>query len=100
MSRIELKIVCTGKGYGKKDTWEAFEFKTRVFPDIKNAIDWVNETYGKARRTPMYVDTKEGIPKKIGYIIGFRNSDISHYPVVKWIQRDWIEFRESKELTI
>jgi hypothetical protein len=48
----------------------------------------------------MYIDGKDGKPQKIGYVIGFRNADLSHYPVNKWIQRDWIEFNEIKRIIL
>ena len=64
---------------------------------MKEAKDWLKDNYGKAKRVPMYVDTKDGKTKKVGYVIGFRNADYSHSPVYKWIQQDWVSFNEVKE---
>ena len=91
---VQLYIVKTAKGYSAKDKFSMIDSQTRNFSNIADAKSWVREEYGKAKRSPMYVDTKEGKAKRVGYIIGFRNSDLSHYPVQKWIQQDWIEFRE------
>jgi hypothetical protein len=91
---IQLKIVKTGKGYGKNEKWSRFDDELKTFASIKDAKDWIKETYGRSKRAPMFIDTKDGQSKKIGYVIGFRNADLSHYPVNHWIQQDWIEFRE------
>jgi hypothetical protein len=96
---IELQIVKTAKGYGKNEKWSRFDDKTEYFPTLKDAKDWIKKEYGKAKRVPMYVDTKDGNSKKVGYVIGFRNDDISHVPVEKWLQQDWIEFREVNTIT-
>jgi hypothetical protein len=97
---IELQITMTGKGYGKKDEWRSFNQQKKRFATLEEAHIWIKETYGKAKRVPMYVDTKTGVARKVGYVIGFRNADLSHYPVEKWIQQDWIEFMEVKNLTL
>jgi hypothetical protein len=97
---IQLHITKTGKGYSPKDKWQMFDEQTKYFSDITEAKNWLKEEYGKAKRTPMYQDTKDGKPKKTGYVIGFRNSDISHLPVNKWIEQDWVEFREVKTLEL
>ncbi len=96
---IQLMIVKTGKGYSKKDKWQRFDEETKYFGSMQEAKDWIKETYRKAKRTPMYVDLKDGGSKKVGYVIGFRNADWSHAPVEHWIQQDWIEFREVKTIT-
>ena len=72
--------------------------ETKTFSDLNETKKWIKEQYGKSKRVPMYIDTKEGESKKVGYIFGFRNSDCSHYPVEKWIQQDWVHFREVKDL--
>jgi hypothetical protein len=66
---------------------------TLNFKDKAEAHNYLKNRYGKSKRSLMYVDHKEG-PKHIGYTYGFRNEDRSHYPVQKWLQQDWVEFRE------
>jgi len=90
---IELHIEKTGKGYGRNDRWVCFDLERKPFPSLKEAKVWLKETYGKAKRSPLYIDTPEGT-KKVGWVIGFRNGDLSHSPVQKWIQQDWITVTE------
>lgn len=94
---IRMHIVMTSKSYSNKDKYRMFDETTKIFPDMKSAKQWIKETYGNAKRFPIYVDTKEGT-KKVGYTIGFRNADVSHYPVEKWLQRDWISFYSSNPI--
>lgn len=94
---ILAHITMTGKGFNPKDTFSIFGNDTKRFSDMKSAMGWIKETYGKSKRNPMYVDTPEG-KKKVGYVIGFRNEDLSHSPVKKWIQQDWISFEETKRI--
>jgi len=96
---IQLNITRTGKGYSSKEKWSIFDQSTEHFYSIREAKDWIKDQYGKAKRKPMFVDLKDGGSRRIGYVIGFRNSDLSHYPVNHWIQQDWIEFNEVKTIT-
>ncbi len=93
---IQLHITMTGKGYGSKEQWRIFDTATHNFKDMAKAKEYLKETYGKAKRTAMRQDP-DG--KQIGYVYGFRNSDISHVPVDKWIEQDWVEFREVKTIS-
>jgi hypothetical protein len=103
---IELIITNTGKSYNPRDGWRIFGSERQSFADTEKAEAWINERYGKSKRSPMYIDTVDPQTKevtgakRIGYIIGFRNADFSHYPVDKWLQQDWIEFRECKSLDL
>jgi hypothetical protein len=94
---IQIHVTSTGKGYSPKDVWRCFDEFTKNFPTLADAKAWLKETYGKAKRVPMYCDTKTGT-KKIGYVIGFRNADWSHSPVEKWLQQDWVEFRHVRTI--
>lgn len=91
---IQLCITMTGKSFSPKDKFSTFGEDTKTFSTLQEAKRWLKEQYKKSKRVPMYVDMKDGEPKRIGYVIGFRNADYSHSPVQKWIQRDWVEFRE------
>lgn len=97
---IQINIVMTGKGYSPKDKFRGMGERTEYFGDMKEAREFIKETYGKCKRVPMYVDTKEGKTKKIGYVFGFHNEDVSHSPVEKWIQQDWVSFNEVKEIEV
>ena len=97
---IQLLITQTGKGYSPKDTFCRFNQQTLPFSDMAAARKYLKEQCGKCKRVPMYVDGADNKPVKCGYIYCFRNDDISHVPVEKWIQQDWVEFREVKTLSI
>lgn len=82
---IQLEITKTARG-------RIFDNQNKTFSDMQSARKWICDQYGKAKRAPMYIDGKDGKPQKIGYVIGFRNADLSHY------QRDWIAFNEIKRI--
>lgn len=97
---IQLIITKTGKSFNPKDEYKIFDTEEKTFADLPSAKQFLNETYGKSKRRPMFCDTKEGKPKHIGYVIGFKNADLSHSPVEKWLQQDWIHFNEVKSLDL
>ena len=94
---IQVHISMTGKGYHPSSEWRRFADDTRTFPDMATAKAWLKEQYGKCKRVPMFRDTAEGT-KRIGYVYSFRADDISHVPVEKWLQQDWVSFYEGKEV--
>lgn len=96
---IELHITETGKGYHPSSEWTMINEYHKAFPSKEIAEAWIDETYGRSKRTKMFRDTPEGTTQ-VGYVIGFRNADYSHAPVDKWLQQDWIEFRVSEPLSI
>lgn len=96
---IQLFIVNTGKGYSPKDDWRRFDSQTKNFANLKDAKEFLKETYGRCKRVPMFVDTKDGKPKKVGWVFGFRNSGWGSGSQDKWIQQDWVEFREVKSIS-
>jgi hypothetical protein len=97
---IQLQITRTGKSYSPKAKWTCFDEETKNFPDMKTVREWLRKEYGNAKRVPMFTDTKDGKTLRTGWVIGFRNADLSHYPVNKWIQQDWIHVREIKEIDL
>jgi hypothetical protein len=94
---IRIQITSTGKSYNPRDKFSLFGERTETVADMREAKQWLRDTYGKAKRAPMYIDTKGGT-KKVGYVIGFRNADWSHSPVNKWIQQDWVSFHSQKPI--
>jgi hypothetical protein len=96
---IHLVITSTAKGYHKDARWQIFGERTEYFTDKKEAMVWIRENYPNKTRRGMYRDTKEGA-KRVGYVIGFRNSGWGSGSHDKWLQQDWIEFREVKTLSI
>lgn len=97
---IELHITETGKSYYPRDNYKTFSVHRRVFDCLTLAKDWLKVQYGNCKKSKMYRDRSDGTVEHIGYIFGFRNADYSHYPVDKWLQQDWVEFRESQPLNL
>ena len=96
---IQLLITSTAKGYHPSAEWRTFNQRTETFNDRKEAMNWIKENYPGKKRQPMYCDTKEGT-KRVGYVIGFRNSGWGSGSHDKWLQQDWISFREVKDVII
>lgn len=96
---IQLTITETGKSYAKNSRWERMSERNISFPSTTEAKKFLRETYGKCKRNKMYVD-KNGKAMHCGYIYGFHNADLSHLPVVKWIQQDWVCFSEVEEIAL
>ena len=94
---IQLRITMTGKGYHPSSKWERFADDTHNFDSITEAKAWLRDRYGTCKRVPMYMDSEEG---KVGYIYSFRADDISHVPVQRWIQQDWVGFWETKPVIL
>ena len=94
---IRLVITMTGKSYSPRDEYRQFASESHTFKDLKEAKAWIREQYGNSKRQPMY---RGDMGHKIGYVIGFRNADWSHSPVDKWLQQDWIEFQEVKDMVL
>jgi len=96
---IQVSITMTGKSYNPNEKYSIFNHELKTFDNLQDAKKWLRDTYGKSKRNRMYVDSKNEA-KHIGYVIGFKNADLSHYPVEKWLQQDWIEFREVKTIAL
>ncbi len=90
---IQLHITMTGKGYHPSSKWAMFADDTRTFPSIDAAKAWLKGKYGSCKRVPMYRDTEEGVIKT-GYIYSFRAENLDYRGNDKWLQQDWVEFRE------
>lgn len=86
---IRLEITRTAKGYRPTARWHRYDFESRNFDTFAEAQTFLKERYGKAKRSPIYVDTKDGGAKQVGYVYGFRDSDGAGY---KYIAQDWIAF--------
>lgn len=94
---IQVIIDMTVKSYNPKDEHRIFDSETLTFADKAEAHKALAKRYGKAwkRRGKMYVEQSNGEAVHCGYTVRFHNADLSHAPVEKWLQRDWIEFREA-----
>lgn len=98
---IELIITPTYKGYSRNAQWmRDCEEHQGPFADLKEAEKYLRTRYGTCKREKMYRDVEGRTPIHCGYIFGFRNSDLSHYPVAHWLQQDWVSFREVKPVDL
>jgi hypothetical protein len=97
----QIRIQETAKGFSPNDFWTKLSVpEHHSFSDLKEVKEYLKKKYGKCKRVPMYYDDKDGKPIKCGYIYGFRNADLSHYPVVKWLQQDWVSINEIKPVNL
>ncbi len=95
---VQVEITETGKSYNPKSKWQRFNTETKIFPTMQAVKQWLKDRYGNCSRIKMFNDFK-GEAVHCGYVYGFRNADISHVPVDKWLQRDWINFYALEPLT-
>ena len=100
ITMITLNISQTAKGYHPEDEWQHLDSQTEYFRTIQEATAWLKEQYGNCKRVKMYRDLESGGSVHSGYVYGFRNSDISHLPVAKWIQQDWVAFIDSQPMNL
>jgi hypothetical protein len=91
---IILRITHTIKDFNPRAQWFQSGNTEERFTDMKQANEWINEIYGKHKKQPMYIDTKEGKTKKIGFIIGFKDEEYEGGKWIKFLRQDWIEFSQ------
>jgi len=93
-----LRVTKTARGFSnRQEDYRVFDRETKDFETLEEARNYLQETYGQVKRVKMYIDTKEGLSKHVGWIYCFKNSDISHVPVEKWLEQDWADVSKVKE---
>jgi hypothetical protein len=100
---VQLVITRTFKPMGRSDRdWETFDQEVKTFSNMHEAKEWISKQYGKAKRSPMYVDDAKGRPKKVGYIFSSKNYDFDHDTGkrVHFFQQDWVSFRAISDLEL
>jgi len=85
----------TAKVPYSKDNYSTFDYEVKEFKSLDEVNEYLS-IYKGMKRQKMYVDTKNGEARHVGYIYTFRNSDISHASD-EWLQQDWIEIQEVDE---
>ena len=95
---IQLAITKTARGYHPSQLWRQYDHTTENFPDLKAAKAWIKEKYGTSKKSPMYIDTKTGKTKKIGYVIGFRSEEYEDGKWDKFLEQHWVSFSEVKDM--
>ena len=88
---IQLQITLTSKNFGNKEgNWYRFDERTQTFGDLALAKEWLKTEYGKCKKSKMYVDTKDGSSKHVGYIYCMRESD--HF------EQHWVSFKRVEKI--
>jgi hypothetical protein len=98
MKYYKVHRVMTGKAMGnKQDDYSRFDDQIETFPTLNEAKQFLKDTYRDCKRTKMYRDLTNGQSEHIGYVYHFKSGDISHYPVDKWYQQDWVTITKVNE---
>lgn len=82
----EVDILCTGSD-SENGKFDMFNREKKEFDSAKDVIIWLKSEYSHAKRGVLYSADSDA---PCGYTYLFENDDISHVPVQKWIQRDWV----------
>lgn len=70
---IELSITRTFRPYGPNYTYSVYDESTKYFKDAKEAKTWLKDEFGTCKKSPMFVDYKNGSTVKIGYVYSYKN---------------------------
>ena len=94
MIEVRISKTCMFATTGRNAGWQRYDDERKTFANMAEARAYLKETYGNAKRRPMYVDMKDGGTRRAGYVIGFR---------CKWrnpgepvAEQHWIGFNECK----
>lgn len=94
-----IEITSTAKGRGRNsDEYQIFDRQTEHFSTLEAVKLRLKEKYGDCKRQKIYRDSNNPhtSPKHVGWVYCFNNDDISHIPVQKWHQQDWVEIWANK----
>jgi len=91
----EIRITKTARPTGRRGDWSTFDNERKEFRRKQEVINFLKENYGKSRRQKMYVDTKKGETKQVGWIykMGVQR-DWSHNDPSRWYQQDWVSVNQ------
>lgn len=89
---IEITSTAKSRGRNSKE-YHIFDRQTEHFTTLEAVELRLKEKYGNCKRQKIFRDLKKGLeePLHIGWVYCFNNDDISHVPVQKWHQQDWVE---------
>lgn len=96
---IELLITMTSKT-NPKEKYSIFNEETKLFDDMKQAKQFLKDEYGNHKRSSMFYEDKKGDSKRVGFIIGFRNSEYQDGKTIHFLQQDWITFYKKERLDL
>jgi len=100
--RYEVKIVKTSKPFRKTDdNYSTFDTQVELFKTLPEAKKFINDTYGKKFRQPMFQDDANGDIVKTGRIFSFSdkeyNRDTGKYD--RYTEQDWVSINKVKKET-
>ncbi len=92
---IEVTITQTASNR-PADQKRIFHTETIECESMADAWDKLTERYGKKphARRGVFVDKPDGSVERVGFLHSFWNADLSHWPVQRWHQTDWVTFSE------
>jgi len=96
----KIQITKTSKLYGSKEGYRIFDSEILTCENLSNMRQMLKEKYGNCKREKCFRDRKNGGSFQSGWIYCFNNDDISHVPVEKWRQKDWVEVVEVHTKTV
>ncbi|KKN00789.1 hypothetical protein LCGC14_1134140 [marine sediment metagenome] len=86
-----IEITSTGRSLGcSSEKYQIFDRQTNHFTTLEAVKLHLENKYGNYERQKIFRDTSKGA-EHIGWVYCFNNDDISHTPVDKWHQRDYVE---------
>ncbi len=98
---MEEKFVLIIKETGRNSLKEEAAMFNRIekdFESLEDVKNFIVERYGKmpSRKAKVYVDTKDGKSRQVGFCHSYWNKDWSHN-MPSWYQTDWVEVIKIKE---
>jgi len=95
-----IEISSTGKKRGRNsEEYQVFDRQTEHFTTLEAVKQRLIEKYRDCKREKIYRDIN-GEAVQIGWIYCFNNADMSHVPVQKWHQQDWVEVWKNEATSI
>jgi len=96
----KVSVVCTGRSYRKDDEYSIFDHFSKTFETLIEVKKYLVKRYGQCKKQKMYRDNPNGEAYHAGWLYCFNSSDISHVPVNKWRQQDWVEVTRVNEILV
>jgi len=88
-----------------KDESTRFNQEVTTHKTLDEVRKYLAERYGgkipeRRARNTVYVDGKDGKGQPVGFLHSYWNADLSHAPVDKWYQTDWVCVTEVNETPV
>ena len=95
-----IEITSTAKSCGcNSEPYRVFDRQTEHFTNLEAVKQRLGEKYGNCKREKIFRDDN-GKAVQVGWVYCFNNDDISHVPVDKWHQQDWVEVWKNEATSI